>query len=151
MVDALIAGDVPLTLENVKADNAAPVTRIGSNWLYRAGMRLDAGHYNSETMDAHRQLESSGLAMKRLGDVTERIFIPPRFKRVYVDQDHGIPFLQGTHLPQFKPTDIKYLSQAVHKKIGRLDYSTRVGACDSLWYHWTGGHRAAPVGRLGRF
>ena len=117
MVDALIAGDVPLTLENVKADDAAPVTRIGSNWLYRAGMRLDAGHYNFETMDAHRQLESSGLVMKRLGDVTERIFIPPRFKRVYVDQDHGIPFLQGTHLPQFKPTDIKYLSRSAHRNI----------------------------------
>ena len=85
MVEALVASDTPLTRESVNVDNAAPVTRIDSTWLYRVGLRLDAGHYNRETIDAHRQLESSGLAMKRLGDVTERIFIPPRFKRVYVD------------------------------------------------------------------
>ena len=117
MVEALVASDTPLTRESVNADSVAPVTRIDSTWLYRVGMRLDAGHYNRETIDAHRQLESSGLAMERLGDVTERIFIPPRFKRVYVDQDHGIPFLQGTHLPQFKPTDIKYLSRSAHRNI----------------------------------
>ena len=117
MVDALIAGDAPRTLEDAKANNASPVTRIGSDWLYRAGMRLDAGNYNSEIMDAHRQLGSSGLAMKRLGDVTQDIFILPRFKRIYVDEDHGIPFLQGTHLPQFKPTDLKYLSRSAHKNL----------------------------------
>ena len=119
MVNAAVANDAPLTREHVDADNKANVTHIGSSWLYRTGMRLDAGHYNLETIDAHRQLEASGLAMKRLADVTERIFIPPRFKRVYVDRDHGIPFLQGTHLPQFRPTDIKYLSRSAHKKIDR--------------------------------
>ena len=117
MVDALIADDAPRTLEDDNANNSSPVTRIGSDWLYRAGMRLDAGNYNSEIMDAHRQLESSGLEMQRLGDVTQDIFIPPRFKRIYVDQDHGIPFLQGTHLPQFRPTDLKYLSWSAHKNL----------------------------------
>ncbi len=117
MVDVLIASDAPLTLEYAKANNTSPVTGIGSDWLYQAGMRLDAGHYNTETMDVHRQLESSGLTMKRLGEVTQNIFIPPRFKRIYVDQEHGTPFLQGTHLPQLKPTDLKYLSLSAHKNL----------------------------------
>ena len=139
MVESILIDDAPLTRQEIESGNTAPVNRIGSSWLYRTEMRLDAGHYNSEIMDAHRQLQSSGLAMKRLGDVTERIFIPPRFKRVYVDQDHGIPFLQGTHLPQFKPTDIKYLSQAVHKKIG--DWIIRPG--------WVLVTRSGTIGRVG--
>ena len=117
MVDALVARDAPRTLEDAKSNNTSSVTGINSDWLYRTGMRLDAGHYNSDFVDACRQLEFSGLAMKRLGDVTQSIFIPPRFRRVYVDQDHGTPFLQGTHLPQFKPTDLKFLSRTAHKDL----------------------------------
>ena len=117
MIDALIASGAPRTLEDAKANNTSPITGIGSEWLYRTGMRLDAGHYNLDIMDVHRQLESSELAMKKLGDVTQNIFIPPRFKRIYVDKDHGIPFLQGTHVPQLKPTDLKYLSRSAHKDL----------------------------------
>ena len=95
----------------------APVTLIGSEWLYAAGLRFDAGYYNAETVEAHREMAASGLKMQRLGDVTESIFIPPRFKRVYVEQAHGVPFLQGTHLVHFRPTDVKYLSRSVHKNL----------------------------------
>lgn len=97
----------------------APVTPIGSERLYEAGLRLDAGYYNVETMQAHRAMAASGMTMRRLGEVTERIFIPPRFKRVYVDEAHGVPFLQGTHLVHFRPTDLKYLSLSAHKNLDR--------------------------------
>ena len=118
MVEFLLVDDAPLTRQEVESGNMAPVNHVGSSWLYGTEMRLDAGHYNLETMATYRQLETSGLGLKRLGDVTERIFIPPRFRRIYVDQDHGTPFLQGTHLPQFKPTDLKYLSRSAHKDLG---------------------------------
>ena len=59
----------------------------------------------------------SGLTLKRLDEVTERIFIPPRFKRVYVEEEHGVPFLQGTHIPQLKATDVKYLSRVAHRRV----------------------------------
>jgi len=37
-------------------------------------------------------------------------FVPPRFKRAYVkDASDGLPLLQGTHIPQIKPQDIKYI------------------------------------------
>ncbi|MDE2785117.1 MAG: restriction endonuclease subunit S [Chloroflexota bacterium] len=88
--------------------------------LYEAGgLRLDAGYYNAETIQAHRAMAASGLTMMRLGDVTERIFIPPRFKRVYVDEAHGVPFLQGTHIVHFRPADLKYLSRSAHRNLER--------------------------------
>ena len=117
MAEVGLVDHAALIRQAVEAENAASVTRIGSSWLYRSEMRLDAGNYDSVTMEAYRRLELSGLALKRLAEVTARIFIPPRFKRIYVDPDHGVPFLQGTNLPQFKLTDIKYLSRSVHKNL----------------------------------
>ena len=98
---------------------SAPASSIGSQWLHRDSWRLDAGYYNETTIQAHRAMASSGLVMQRLGDVTEVIFIPPRFKRVYVDKEHGVPFLQGTHITHFRPADLKYLSRSAHKNLDR--------------------------------
>lgn len=45
-----------------------------------------------------------------LRSMTSNIFIPTRFKRIYVSEQYGVPFLQGSHLPQMRPYDLKYLS-----------------------------------------
>lgn len=120
MAESLLTVDaLPTTLQEVQVDNTAPVTQIGSHWLYRDDIRLDAGYYNSDIVQAYQSLESSGLVLKKLGDVTERIFIPPRFKRIYVGQEHGVPFLQGSHLVHFRPADLKYLSKSAHKNLKR--------------------------------
>ena len=103
-----------MTRGAINTYNVSPFTHIQSGQLYQSEMRLDAAHYNEETREAHQQLLSSGLKLEKLGDVVERVFMPPRFKRVYVDQEHGIPFLQGTHLPHLKPADLKFLSRSVH-------------------------------------
>ena len=96
----------------------APIALIQSDRLQES-LRLDGGYYNAETTQAHRLMDASGLTLKKLKDVTERVFIPPRFKRVYVDEAHGVPFLQGTHIVHFRPTDVKYLSSSAHKKLER--------------------------------
>ena len=97
----------------------APTTVIDAHALNRNDLRLDAGYYNQETMQARQAMEASGWRMARLGDVTANIFIPPRFKRVYVDQAHGVPFLQGSHLVHFRPADLKYLSKSAHRNLER--------------------------------
>jgi len=51
-----------------------------------------------------------------LGDLAKP-FIPPRFKRIYVEAEYGIPFLQGSHIPLIKPFDLKYLSKRAHKDL----------------------------------
>ena len=99
-------------LDEANAEAYTPIALIGSEWLHREGLRLDAGYYKAETMRAHRAMAEADLTMRRLGDVAERVFIPPRFKRVYVDEAHGVPFLQGRHISQFRPTDLKYLSRS---------------------------------------
>ena len=123
-IDQLIikgtGNDLPLSgLGPADFASHTPVSLIGAAWLHREGLRLDAGYYNAETMQAHRAMAESGLTMRRLGDMVERVFIPPRFKRVYVDKAHGVPFLQGTHIPQFRPTDLKYLSRSAHRNLAR--------------------------------
>jgi hypothetical protein len=79
--------------------------------------RLDATFYNQEAVHALAALKASGMKTQRLGDITERVFMPTRFKRNYVTAEHGIPFLQGSHVVQFRPADLKYLSKAAHKNL----------------------------------
>ena len=79
-------------------------------------LRLDAAHYNPELFDALRTLRKSGMRAEPLANITKAVFIPPRFKRIYVDDpSNGVPFLQGSHIVHFQPADIKYLSKKLHK------------------------------------
>ena len=79
-------------------------------------LRLDAAHYNPDLLDAIRVLRDSGMKVERLADITDTVFIPPRFKRIYVDDPaHGVPFLQGSHIVHFQPADLKYLSSSIHR------------------------------------
>ncbi len=78
-------------------------------------LRFDAAHYSPGFFEAVRVLEESGMRLERLGDITTRVFIPPRFKRVYVEKEYGVPFIQGSHIVHFRPADLKFLSRAHHR------------------------------------
>ncbi len=82
-------------------------------------LRLDASFYNRGVVRAVAAVEQSGMDVKPLGDVVSRLFIPPRFRRIYVERDHGVPFLQGGHIGQMDPPDLKYLSRTAHKNLER--------------------------------
>lgn len=87
-------------------------------WVSQSrNLRLDAGYYNPRVAQALATLKRSGLKLARLEEVTIRIFVPSRFKRIYVDKEHGVPFLQGSHVVHFQPADLKYLSRAAHKDL----------------------------------
>jgi type I restriction enzyme, S subunit len=93
---------------------------VESRWVQDSrGLRLDASFYNPRLAQALETLRKSGMKLSKLGDITEKIFIPGRFARTYVDKEHGIPFLQGSHIVHFQPADLKYVSPAVHKKIAK--------------------------------
>ncbi|MCI0551504.1 MAG: restriction endonuclease subunit S [Anaerolineae bacterium] len=103
-----------------KTDKKIEAFSIALPWLRGAnGLRLDAGFYNPRVADALALLNRSGLPLQPLSEVTKRVFIPPRFKRIYVEKEHGVPFLQGSHVVHFQPADIKYLSRAAHKRLDR--------------------------------
>lgn len=89
---------------------------VGCSWLRKSeSLRLDASFYNPRVAHAIETLRRSGVPLKTLGEVTKAISIPPRFGRVYVQKEHGIPFLQGSHIVQFQSADLKYISRSVHK------------------------------------
>ena len=77
--------------------------------------RMDAGYYNPEFLAAVTRLRNSGMQTERLADIATKVFIPPRFKRIYVEPEYGVPFLQGSHIVHFQPADVKYLSRTYHK------------------------------------
>jgi hypothetical protein len=81
------------------------------------GSRLDASHFNPRVAHALEVLRHSGMRLVPLGQITKRVFIPNRFKRSYVAEGFGLPFLQGSHVTHLQPADLKYVSAKVHKKI----------------------------------
>lgn len=80
-------------------------------------MRFDASYHNPTINEILQKIKGCKYPSKRLGEGLGEVFIPGRFKRVYVDRNYGIPFLSGTQIAQIKPYDLKYISTRVTKKI----------------------------------
>jgi len=121
---------------------------VSSELVGRSGsLRLDASYYNRDVIEAIAALKRSDMGVKPLGELAERVFIPPRFKRIYVEESHGIPFLQGSHIVHFDPADIKYLSRTAHARLDRwiihsgwilITCSGTVGRVTMAPTHWDG-------------
>jgi type I restriction enzyme M protein len=77
-------------------------------------LRLNAAFHRPATTRLRHGLQEAaakrGWTVVPLGEVTERVFFPPRFKRDYVEPDQGIPFLSGTNISQVTPTGAKFLA-----------------------------------------
>ena len=110
-------------------------------------LRIDAGHYNPEFLAAIDVLNQSGMRLERLGDIVYSVHLPTRFKRVYVEKEKGIPFLQGSHVIQFLPDDMKYLSSKSHRNLDEIviragwlliTRSGTVGRISICPSHWDG-------------
>ena len=48
--------------------------------------------------------------------ISKEVILPGRFKRVYVDEKHGVKFLGGKTMNQLAPLSEKYLSKKIHAK-----------------------------------
>ncbi len=114
--------------------------------LASASKRLDASFYNAAALEGIAALERSGMDLVEVRDLTSEVFIPNRFKRNYVSAGHGIPFLQGSHVIQFRPDDVKYLSKATHKNMDRL----LIHSHNPIRDRGAGRPRDRPVGWMGR-
>jgi type I restriction enzyme S subunit len=74
--------------------------------------RFDASYHIPITQTVISLLRKGNYPLMRLGQLAENIFIPPRFKRIYVqEKEHGVPFLRPSHLPQMHPYDLGYISK----------------------------------------
>jgi type I restriction enzyme S subunit len=84
---------------------------VSSRWLREATFRLDAGFYADEALAARRLIEESGYEFKPLGQLTEEVFYPTRFKRVYASPEEGMPFLSTKELFFFRPQSDRFLAR----------------------------------------
>jgi len=78
--------------------------------------RFDASFHVPVAKTVVILLQKGNYAPVRLRSMASDIFIPPRFKRIYVPKAYGVPFLQGSHLPQVRPYDLKYISLKANAK-----------------------------------
>lgn len=82
--------------------------------------RLDAHFYNPMAQLGIENIKKAKTEVKTIEDVTERVFMCNRFKRTYVDRNHGLPFPSGKNIIQIRPTDLKYVSVSETKGIDEL-------------------------------
>lgn len=111
-------------------------------------LRLDASYHLPILHQIEANLSKSRFRDTKLGKVIDRIFIPTRFKRPYViNSSARVPFLQGSHIPQIKPIDIKslwsgtkHLENILVKKdwvlMTRSGTVGRIGIVRNAWEGW---------------
>jgi type I restriction enzyme, S subunit len=78
--------------------------------------RFDASFHVPMAQTVVNFLKKGKYPPVQLTNFVKHIFIPTRFKRIYVPKEYGVPFLQGSHLPQMRPYDLKFLSLKANAK-----------------------------------
>ena len=73
--------------------------------------RLDASYHIPLARSAVAVMRSATYSVLPLRDMCADIFLPNRFKRTYVNEQYGVPFIQGGHIPLMKPYDLKYIAR----------------------------------------
>ncbi|MBN1450635.1 MAG: restriction endonuclease subunit S [Anaerolineales bacterium] len=72
--------------------------------------RLDASYHIPVARTSIKLLHKGKYPVSALGQIAEAIVIPPRFKRLYVAKEFGVPFLRPSHLPHMRFHDLGYIS-----------------------------------------
>ncbi len=85
-----------------------------SDWRHR----VDGSFHLPIIDEIIKELKKSPAELTTVGDkrISEKIVLPGRFKRVYVTDKYGKPFLSGGDILQFDPAQVKYLSKTHHGK-----------------------------------
>ncbi|WP_333877842.1 restriction endonuclease subunit S [Methylobacter sp.] len=78
--------------------------------------RLEANYHNPLAQAITQHLHKHAAQVLALGDkkITQKIILAGRFKRVYVDEKQGVPFLGGKEILELDPRGEKYLSLKHH-------------------------------------
>lgn len=89
------------------------------NYVVKASQlngRLDSSYHIPEVEEIIKAISINAVEVTTLGDprIASDIILPGRFKRIYVDKEHGVPFFGGKQLLSLNPTNVKYLSLAHH-------------------------------------
>ena len=89
-------------------DSSFQAFSIGASQLFG---RFDASYHAPSAAQALRIMRAAGLRLSSLGEEVQNIIWLGGFKRNYVTSAYGVPFLQGSHITQMKPRDLKYIAK----------------------------------------
>lgn len=93
--------------------------------------RLDVSYHIPEVEAIIDILQNNASRVLKIKDpeISKCIILPGRFKRVYVDRKHGVPFFGGKQLLQLTPSNVKYLSRTHHAKRIEQQLTIRENMC----------------------
>ncbi|MDD5580690.1 MAG: hypothetical protein PHY16_15595 [Methylobacter sp.] len=113
--------------------------------------RLEANYHNPLAQAIAQHLHKQAERVLALGDkqITEKIILAGRFKRIYVDEKQGIPFLGGKEILELDPRGEKYLSLKHHgeriaeqltlgENMTLITCSGTIGKVNIVPKHWQG-------------
>lgn len=90
---------------NVRGFGISSVRSADLNW------RLDATYHSPAAVEANEALSHCPVPVRQLADVTKRLFKPPMFKRLWVNDPHeGTQFVSRNDAYRFKADDLRYVS-----------------------------------------
>ncbi|PZO41432.1 MAG: type I restriction endonuclease subunit R [Pseudanabaena frigida] len=98
-------------------------TTIKLSEVFAAGVRLEASAFSIEAHNAVTALTNSGLPLIPLygeGGLCQEAHNAFRFKRIYVDAEHGIPFLLGSDIISIRLRNERFLSRKYTQKLNYL-------------------------------
>lgn len=98
-------------------------TQIRLSNILTGQLRLEASAYSIEARHARDELSRSGLPLVPLfGEqgICNEAHNAFRFKRIYVDEEHGIPFLSSSDIISYRPSRDRYISRKLTRKLDRL-------------------------------
>lgn len=113
------AGLSEFTMEDVEYLGEDDQPRAFSVPAAALGGRFDASNHVPVVNSVLRKLEESQYDVVRLGERVDRVYVAPRFKRIYVDPEYGPPLLQGSHLPLMRYYDLKHISKEKTRNLDR--------------------------------
>lgn len=95
--------------------------------LSKLNNRFDASYHVPIVDCIVEHLKTHSKALKKIGDedISARIILAGVFKRTYVKESEGVPFLGGKDIMQLSPSVEKFLSRKVHEKLIKKSLEVR--------------------------
>lgn len=87
--------------------------------LSELNLRLDCSYHMPTVQIINNMISQNAKSIENLGVLSKKIILAGVFKRTYVNERNGVPFLGGREIMQLNPQVENYLSRSVHKS--RID------------------------------
>ena len=116
LIDELKLSSISEFKQNNKK-NSANVNAFSVKLSNLAG-RVDASYHLPTVDKIVEHLKKYAKEVTTIGDerISKQIILAGVFKRTYVEEEYGYPFLGGKEITQLSPKTEKYLSKPIHKK-----------------------------------